>query len=76
MFHQRIEGLGLSIEEGTDAVPHDGRYYVRRGELTDRSYRTLREATRRYEVLKNALAAAAPAALVVSTTAAVELGAA
>ncbi|MSQ28968.1 MAG: hypothetical protein EXR68_00540 [Dehalococcoidia bacterium] len=56
MFHQRIEGLGLSIEEGTDAVPHDGRYYVRQGGSNDRSYRTLREATRRYLALKTALA--------------------
>ncbi len=59
MFHQRIEGLGLSIEEGTDSVPHDGRYYVRRGGSNDRSYRTLREATRRYEVLRAMLATAA-----------------
>lgn len=57
MFHQRIEGLGLSIEEGTAHVPHDGRYYVLQAGLIDRSYHSLREATRRYTSLKAALIA-------------------
>ena len=61
MFHQRIEGLGLSIEEGTAQVPHDGRYYVLRAGLVDRSYHSLREATRRYESLKAALVSPAAA---------------
>jgi hypothetical protein len=56
MFHQRIAALGLSIEEGTDNVPQDGRFYVLTGGRIDRAYRTLREATRRYESLKTAAA--------------------
>ena len=65
MFHQRIAALGLSIEEGTDNVPGDGRYYVMSGGVIDRSYRTLREAIRRYEALKSALAPAASAPVAV-----------
>lgn len=61
MFHQRIEGLGLSIEEGTAQVPHDGRYYVLSGGQVDRSYHSLREATRRYELLKAAILSPAAA---------------
>lgn len=62
MFRQTIAGLGLSIEEGTDNVPHDGRYYVLEHGVTDRSYRTLRDANRRYEARKAALRAETAAA--------------
>lgn len=62
MFRQTITGLGLSIEEGTDNVPHDGRYYVIEAGVAGRSYHTLRDANRHYEARKVALRAVATAA--------------
>jgi hypothetical protein len=52
MYRQTIAGLGLSIEEGTDGVPGDGRYYVVEVGSAGRGYRTLRDAHRRYEARK------------------------
>lgn len=61
MYRQTIAGLGLSIEEGTDGVPGDGRYYVVEVGSAFRGYRTLRDAQRRYEVRKGELQTAASA---------------
>ncbi len=61
MYRQTIAGLGLSIEEGTDGVPGDGRYYIVEVGAAGRSYRTLRDAQRRYEVRKAELLTAATA---------------
>lgn len=55
MYRQTIEGLGLSIEEGTDNVPGDGRYYVIEVGSMGKGYRTLRDAHRHYEARKVAL---------------------
>ncbi|MEI7925711.1 MAG: hypothetical protein WCI61_05945 [Chloroflexota bacterium] len=56
MFRQRLGDL--SIEEGTDAVPADGRYYVLAGGVVKRSFKTLKGAHALYTTLR---AAAAPA---------------
>ena len=62
MYRQTIAGLGLSIEEGTEGVPSDGRYYVVEVGRTGRGYRTLRDANRRYEARKAELQLIAAAA--------------
>lgn len=52
MFRQRLGDL--SIEEGTDAVPADGRYYVIAGGVVKRSFKTLRAAHSLYASLRTA----------------------
>ena len=52
MFRQRLGDL--SIEEGTDAVPGDGRYYVIAGGVVKRSFKTLRGARSLYTSLRAA----------------------
>jgi hypothetical protein len=52
MFRQHLGEL--SIEEGTDAVPADGRYYVIVGGVVKRSFKTLRGAQSLYVSLRTA----------------------
>ena len=52
IFKQSIPGLSLSIEESTENVPADGRYYVIDRGVIHRSYRTLRQATAVYDQLR------------------------
>jgi hypothetical protein len=52
VFRQHLGDL--SIEEGTDAVPADGRYYVIAGGVVKRSFKTLRAAHTLYASLRNA----------------------
>jgi len=56
MFRQRLGDL--SIEEGTDAVPSDGRYYVIAGGVVKRSFKTLKGAHALYASLRAATIAA------------------
>lgn len=73
MFRQRIPGLGVSIEQATENVPADGRYYVINQGVIQRSYRSLRDATAAYDRLRDAKQAeaavevAAASALVASS---------
>ena len=50
MFRQHL--LGLAIEEGTDRVPHDGRYYVLDGDHVQKSFKSLRKALALYAEMK------------------------
>lgn len=43
-YRQHLPALDLSIERFTGAVPHDGRWYLRRGGEEIGSFRTLKEA--------------------------------
>ncbi len=52
MFRQRLGEL--SIEEGTAAVPADGRYYVIQAGVVQRSFKTLRGAHSLYATLRAA----------------------
>lgn len=52
MFRQRLGDL--SIEEGTAAVPADGRYYVIEGGIVRRSFKTLKGARVLYLTLRAA----------------------
>ncbi|MGE3856956.1 MAG: hypothetical protein AB7G21_08360 [Dehalococcoidia bacterium] len=52
MFRQRLHNL--SIEEGTPAVPADGRYYVINAGVQVRSFKTLRGAKVLYDIMRNA----------------------
>jgi len=56
MFRQHLGGL--SIEEGTDAVPGDGRYYVIADGVVKRSFKTLKGAHSLYTSLRDAAAPA------------------
>ncbi len=52
VFKQSIPGLNLSIEEATENVPADGRFYVIDRGVIHRSYKTLRQATAVYDQLR------------------------
>ena len=54
MYRQTDSRYGLSIEEGTDGVPADGRFYVLDEGVVHRSYRSLGAARRKYEQLRTA----------------------
>ena len=58
MFRQRLDDL--SIEEGTAAVPADGRYYVLKGGVVRRSFKTLKGAQALYVTLRVANSPPAP----------------
>jgi hypothetical protein len=51
IFRQSIPGLDLSIEEATENVPADGRFYVIDHGTIRRGYRTLRLASALYDRL-------------------------
>ena len=63
MFRQSIARLGLSIDEGTENVPADGRYYLIADRAIQKSYKVLRDALRPYEALKAGRLATEAAAL-------------
>ncbi|HHW15178.1 MAG TPA: hypothetical protein GXX28_09635 [Firmicutes bacterium] len=48
MYRQYNERVGVSLEQGTPAVPDDERYYLRRGEEIVGSYPTLKRAQTAY----------------------------
>ncbi len=52
MYRQRL--ADLSIEEGTPAVPADGRYYVIQAGVVRRSFKTLKGAHSLYASLRAA----------------------
>ncbi|MGE0230083.1 MAG: hypothetical protein AB7U23_16405 [Dehalococcoidia bacterium] len=52
MYRQGIPGLGVSIEQATERVPADGRYYVISQGVIQRGYRSLRDATLAYDRLR------------------------
>lgn len=52
VFKQSIPGLNLSIEEATENVPADGRFYVIDRGVIHRGYKTLRQATAVYDELR------------------------
>ncbi len=49
MYRQGVPGSGLSIEQSTEQVPGDGRFYVIRSGVVGRGFRSLRDATTMYE---------------------------
>ena len=53
-----IRKAPASIEEGTDNVPHDGRYYVVERGVIQKSYKHLKDAVGSYEELKGVRLAA------------------
>lgn len=59
MFRQTNPALNVSIEEGTENVPGDGRYYVVDRGVIGRNYKSLRDARRNYDQVKAARVAAA-----------------
>jgi hypothetical protein len=64
MYRQSLPGHDLSIEMGTPDVPGDGKYYVRfKGAIQGR-FRSLAQAQKRYQAIKQTLdiAPAPPAA--------------
>jgi len=49
VYRQSLTGHDLSVEEGTEKVPDDGHYYVLfQGEQKGR-FRSLKQATKRYD---------------------------
>lgn len=52
MFRQSNPATGFTIEEGTPAVPADGRYHVLDGGVVRFSYRSLNDARRKYRALQ------------------------
>jgi len=55
MYRQKLEGHDLSIEQETENVPADGYYYVLHRGAHQGRFRSLAQATRRYNELKAAL---------------------
>lgn len=63
MFRQAIEGVELAIEEGTNRVPQDGKFYVIHQDQIVGSYRSLKKAQEKYRGIRDSLnlpAATAP----------------
>jgi hypothetical protein len=55
MFKQELPTIGLSIEQGTDSVPDDGRYYVVVGGDVVFSSKARSAALGRYRSLRDSL---------------------
>ena len=55
MYRQQLPGHELAIEQGTPAVPDDGFYYVLYRGARQGRYRTLAQASRRYQQLRATL---------------------
>lgn len=61
MYRQYNERLGIALEQGTPAVPDDGRYYLKRGEELVGSYPSLKRAQTAYhKLVQQELARVAP----------------
>lgn len=53
-FRLAIPEAGLSIEQNTETVPHDGKYYVLQGGAVVAGFPTLKKARERFQQLKEA----------------------
>lgn len=55
MYRQTLPGHDLSIEMGTPDVPGDGKYYVRHKGTIEGGFRSLAQAQKRYQEIKQTL---------------------
>jgi hypothetical protein len=61
MYRQALSGHDLSVEQDTPNVPNDSYYYVLHGGSIQGRYRSLAQALKRYQAIKQSLNIEPPA---------------